>query len=391
MNRIASTLGLILWGFAAPASFAQTPAVLTLADCAITETAVTTGPCRTVDLDRRLQLNDIQTLGAHNSSHIAPTAEERVAFAALFDPVAIAGYDYTFPSLTDQLDMGVRNFEIDVQYDPDRVRPDAPPPGADGDYRVFHSAVDWRSNCITLAACLGELAEWSRAHPTHVPLVIYVQLKPPGTDPQVWAEQADYRPTRPFGQDQIRDIETLVVQTFGNERLFTPDELRKDANSLREAAQAGQWPTLGEMRGRVVVVLHQDANSPYSAEPDPVVRYRRLNPSFVGRTMFVITDDDLAPDAAFVNARGPEPLSDRIRSLVSQGFIVRRRTDDGLEEGRTGDGRRRDAAITAGAQMLATDFLQPDPTTGYVVRLGSPARCAPTRPVCREPAERPVP
>ena len=122
--------------------------------------------------------------------------------------------------------------------------------------------------------------------------------------------------------------------------------------------------------------------------PDAVVEYRAQNPGLRGRAMFVITDNHLAPDAAFVNVRDPEPSAAKIEALVTSGFIVRRRTDVDLVEGRTGDGRRRDAAITAGVQMLATDFIQPHAVTGYVVRLGSAARCAPTRPVCREPVGR---
>ncbi|HMJ14811.1 MAG TPA: Ca2+-dependent phosphoinositide-specific phospholipase C, partial [Polyangiaceae bacterium] len=58
------------------------------------------------------------------------------------------------------------------------------------------------------------------------------------------------------------------------------------------------------------------------------------------------------------------------------------------EEARSGDGRRRDAALGSGAQLISTDYPEPDPRfgTGYAVELSDHmvARCNPVRrPACR--------
>lgn len=73
----------------------------------------------------------------------------------------------------------------------------------------------------------------------------------------------------------------------------------------------------------------------------------------------------------------------QIRRAVKQGFIVRTRADAETREARTGDTRRREAALTSGAQYVSTDYLWPDPRfgTGYQVPLpqGAAATCNPVR------------
>ena len=67
---------------------------------------------------------------------------------------------------------------------------------------------------------------------------------------------------------------------------------------------------------------------------------------------------------------------------------MRTRADANTEEGRSGDGRRREAALGSGAQLITTDYPEPDPRFGtdYAVELPdhAVARCNPVRlPACR--------
>ena len=58
-----------------------------------------------------------------------------------------------------------------------------------------------------------------------------------------------------------------------------------------------------------------------------------------------------------------------------------RKADANTEQARSGDIKRRDAALASGAQFVSTDYPAPDPAlgTGYFVQLpgGSPVRCNP--------------
>src|SRR5690349_16515581 len=73
-----------------------------------------------------LALNQLQMIGTHNSYHVAPEAKlfaAEKAVAAGLGPDAgglgdINSLGYTHQSLTDQLDSGIRSFELDVWADP---------------------------------------------------------------------------------------------------------------------------------------------------------------------------------------------------------------------------------------------------------------------------------
>ena len=56
----------------------------------------------------------------------------------------------------------------------------------------------------------------------------------------------------------------------------------------------------------------------------------------------------------------PVAQEEEIRALVEEGFLVRTRADAGTAEARRNDTRRRDRAIATGAQLISTDYPEPD-------------------------------
>ncbi len=45
-------------------------------------------------------------------------------------------------------------------------------------FKVLHvQDLDFRSNCATLARCLGDLRAWSDAHPRHLPVIVTMNAK----------------------------------------------------------------------------------------------------------------------------------------------------------------------------------------------------------------------
>jgi hypothetical protein len=292
-------------------------------------------------LDDELRLNQVQVLATHNSYHI----QQDVPIAS--PPTQ----QYTHPPLDQQLDLGVRGFEIDVVNSPD------------GQFPVVHTPViDATSNCTPLAQCLQVTRTWSRAHPGHVPIFILVS---PEDDPIDFVIDPQLRPFDAAGLDQL---DALVRSTLGRQ-LITPDSVRGKAKTLRAAVTGRGWPTLGKTRGKIMVILN-------TGGPVRDV-FRQGHPSLEGRAMFV-TSGERAASAAVIKLDTPD--EPRIQQLVRDGFIVRTRADADLVEARANDVTRRDLSLRSGAQIVSTDFEVAVPAIGgYVVQIpgGTPARCDP--------------
>ncbi|MCB1644051.1 MAG: phosphatidylinositol-specific phospholipase C1-like protein [Pseudomonadales bacterium] len=325
-----------------------------------------------------LKLNEVQFLGSHNSykKAIDPALLQMLAAN---DPRTAAGLDYSHRPLTEQLNLGMRKLELDVFYDPEGGRyanpvglvaiPDPLPWAAElvqkPGFKVFHvQDIDFRSHCVVFATCLQQLADWSDAHPAHFPVFILINAK---TDK---IPRPDFVEPLPFDAAAWNALD-LELRSGLKQKLFTPDELRGDYATLREAVMAG-WPALDAMRGRILVVLDDSA--------EKKAFYAQGHPSLRDRAMF--TDAPADSDEAAIMVIN-EPLRDgaRITEMVRQGFIVRTRADADTSEARTGNTDRREAAFNSGAQIIATDYYLPDDRfeSGYKVELpeGGIARCNP--------------
>jgi Phosphoinositide phospholipase C, Ca2+-dependent len=292
-------------------------------------------------LDDTLRTNQVQVLATHNSYHI----QQDVPIAA--SPTT----QYTHAPLDQQLDLGVRGFELDVVNPPD------------GTFPIMHTpVVDNTSNCTPIAQCLQVTRAWSEAHPGHVPIFILIEPKDDDIDFVI-------DPTlRRFDAAGLDQLDAIVRKSLGRQ-LITPDSVRGKAKTLRAAVTGRGWPTLGKTRGKIMVILNTGG---------PVRdAYRLGHPSLEKRPMFV-TSGERAPSAAVIKLDTPD--EPRIQQLVRDGLIVRTRADADLVEARANDVTRRDLALRSGAQIVSTDFEVAVPAIGdYVVAIpdGTPARCDP--------------
>ncbi len=293
-------------------------------------------------LDNTLRTNQVQVLATHNSYHIQQDA-----------PIpASATTQYTHAPLDQQLDLGVRGFEIDVANPPD------------GSFPVLHTpVVDATSNCTPLAQCLQVIRTWSEAHPGHVPIFVLIEPKNDDID---FVIDPTLRRFDAAGLDQL----DKTVRSSLDPDLITPDSVRGNAKTLRTAVTGRGWPTLGKTRGKTLVALNTGG-----AIRDA---FLQGHPSLEGRAMFV-TAAEQSPAAAVIKMDDPDEA--RIQALVKQGFIVRTRADADLVEARNHDTTRRDITLRSGAQIVSTDFEVAVPAIGgdYVVQMpgGTPARCNP--------------
>jgi len=334
--------------------------------------------------DELVHLNQIQVIGSHNSYHAGFAPSER-KYLEIKNPKALRSLDYHHAPLGDQLSGGVRQIEIDVFADPNGGRfahpaivrnvaaaglpadPDFDPhhemdkPG----FKVMHvQDLDERSTCHTFVACLKDVRTWSQAHPRHIPICILVETKEDTPRDMPNAVKAE-----PFTPALFDALDAEIRSVFQPNEIITPDEVRGDASTLVEAVHAGKWPTLAQARGRVIFLMDQQHVGPL---------YTQGHPSLKGRILFTNAVPG-APDAAFVEQN--EGSLEEINALVKQGYLVRTRTDESTEQGRTNETTRRDLALSSGAQMLSTDYplSEPSPWTKYSVGLphGLVARCNP--------------
>jgi len=342
-------------------------------------------PCARAWMDQSLRMNDIAVVGTHNSYKLAiPKAELDAMIAA--NPAA-RGLDYSHRPLTEQLNAGARQLEIDIVNDPQGGRYVKPLSALGGGapvsqaFRAVMSKpgmktlhmpdVDFRSSCLTFVACLTEVRDWSRAHPDHAPMLIMMNAKagkasmPGGVEPL------------PFDAAAWDELDAEIRSVFGPDQLITPDQVRGKAATLREGVLAGGWPKLGAARGKVFFVLDEG--------PEVVASYAAGHPSLQGRAIFVNTDEN-NPAAAYLTLNDPVAEQDRIRAAVRQGFIVRTRADADTVEARAADVSRRTAAFSSGAQYVSTDYYWADPRfPTYEARLpgGAAANCNPIRAAAR--------
>lgn len=338
-----------------------------------TETAQ---PCITAPED--LRMNDIVAVGTHNSY------KERIARDVMAEMLRLRGeevlaLDYAHRPITEQLNAGVRQLEIDVYHDPEGGR-FARPLGVNGKgnqtdagfirdmrqsgFKVMHIPdIDFRSSCLRLVQCLTEIKTWSDANPGHVPLLILINSKqgeaalPGGTAPL------------PFTADAF-DALDAEIRAILSDKLITPDRVQGNAPTLREAVRTQGWPALADMRGRIFFALDE--------RPEVVATYRGSRKSLEGRVMFV-NSDEASPASAYITLNDPVKQQERIKAAVRAGIIVRTRADDNTWAARRNDKTQSEAAFTSGAHYISTDYIWPDPMlgNGYQVRLpgGNAAIC----------------
>ncbi|UDF05514.1 phosphatidylinositol-specific phospholipase C1-like protein [Asticcacaulis sp. AND118] len=304
-----------------------------------------------------LHMNDIQTVGTHNSYNIAIPASELALIRARHGAGADA-LDYGHLPLAQQLDLGMRQLEIDLLYDPEGGRyahPRLPqisgePYDATGmdkpGYKVLHMPdADVRSHCRTFVQCLTQIRDWSDAHPHHVPILIMMNAK----DGQPSLEGG----VKPFDYDAraFDALDSEIRSVFGPERLIEPDDVRGTHKTLREGARAGGWPTLEAARGKVFFALDEG--------PAKVAVYMRGHASLEGLPVFVNSVSEDAAHAAYFTLNDPVGQFARITAVVKSGFIVRTRADAETREARTNDRTRFEKALESGAQYISTDYPTP--------------------------------
>lgn len=341
-------------------------------------------PPTTVEgMDADLRMNQVQTVGTHNSYHRAPPSWLlNLASTFIADAAQAAEWKYTHSSVADQLEHeNVRQFEFDIYADSEGGRfarpalrllgapfngPHTQPEMDEPGFKVLHVAdLDFLSTCWTFVSCIQQVETWSSSHPGHLPVMILVEAKGYSDAPEVIATEIE-----PIDAAALDAIDAEIRSVFDEDRLLTPDDIRGSYPDVRTATQAEGWPRLGDVAGRVMFVLDQAGQAG---------TYATGHPGLAGRVMFTNTTS-----SGFRNLWNTTNEAS-IRNAVEDGYLVRARA--GQNQAVTairGDTVGREAALDGGAHWVSTDFPASGPALAdfgidYFVTIpgGGVARCNP--------------
>jgi hypothetical protein len=143
--------------------------------------------------------------------------------------------------------------------------------------------------------------------------------------------------------------------------LVTPDDLRGTAPDVNTAALAGQWPTLAQSRGKLLLVIYDKDGSGD--------KYKALHPGLQGAVAFPFGEPG-DKDTAVVKRDGS--LEPDIDALAKAGYLIR--TSPGKDKAKVAQ------AVVGGAHVVSTDnpVLKPrDPAIQVQLPGGLPSRCNP--------------
>ena len=303
-----------------------------------------------------LKINEIQVIGSHNSYKKTLLPEVYEYLSKRDSQNLLPRIQYEHIPIPRQLDLGLRNLEIDVYADSkggkyahpkilDLVKTAQPfdPEGKmkKPGYKMIHiTDIDYQTQYYTLEDCLKDLKKWSDAHPDHDP--IFITLEPKDGNANAYGTEPEH-----YTAELFNDLDAELVKYLGKNKIITPDEIRGSYPTLNAAVLNRNWPKVQEAKGKFLFVLDNNGENRDL--------YIKGHPSLKGRMIFTNSAPGTAEAAAlFRNDPGPE-----ITGLIKQGYIVRTRADADTMEARKEDYSRFEKAKASGAQIITTDYYQP--------------------------------
>lgn len=303
-----------------------------------------------------LKINEIQVIGSHNSYKKAILPEVYSYLSKKDTLNFLPRIQYEHIPIPQQLDLGLRNLEIDVYADSkggkyahpkilDLVKTTQPfdPEGKmkNPGYKMIHiTDIDYQTWYYTLEGCLKDLKKWSDAHPDHGP--IFITLEPKDGKANKFGTEPEHYTSKLFD-----DLDNELKKYLGKNKIITPDDIRGSYKTLNEAVLNKNWPKVRDAKGKFLFVL--DNNS----ENRDI--YLKDHPSLKGRMLFTNSNPG-TPESAVLFMNDP---SQKIAELVKQGYIIRTRADADTTEARKEDYSRFEKAKESGAQVITTDYYQP--------------------------------
>ncbi len=312
----------------------------------VDESAIYAGNLK-ADLEAGIKFNELSFLGTHNSYQTTSVPEYKKLFKHLsnitFGLVPENSGDFARETLTEQLNNGLRSFEIDIEtFERD----------GEISFTCMHiPTFDMRTSCYDFALAMKEIAMWSDNNPDHLPITVIIEPK------RVFIPLEDMKF---FNLDYAKELDNVLREALGD-RLFTPADMLRDYASFGAMRAADDWCRVEDMLGKVVVMLH---------ETTVTENYIAIDPSIKTQAMFpMLREEDIERDcASIILANKPDELVEIKDEIKSKKIMVRTRADkfnDISEE-------RRELAFKSEANIISTDYpVRPGMTAdSYYVSFG---------------------
>ena len=114
-------------------------------------------------------------------------------------------------------------------------------------------------------------------------------------------------------------IERNILSVFPTQKIFTPDDLRTHGMTLEQSIKEFGWPSLQDMKGKVIFLLHKD----------PIlIEYQKKYNDLQNSYMFM-TKENRGEESPFLLMNNP--YDKRIKMAIEQNYIIRTRADEDLK------------------------------------------------------------
>ena len=278
-----------------------------------------------------VKYNEVSFLGTHNSyqKECVPARQKlfqdasTVTFGLVKSEKATFSADY----LTDQLNLGIRSIELDVET-----------VVADGkiSFVCSHAPVlDMPTHCYDFALALKEIKLWSDANPNHLPITIIIEPK------KVFIPDKNMRY---FTCGYANELGEQAKAIFGD-TLITPADMIGKHSSFKEMREADDWMTLSETRGHVMILLHDTTVTDKYIEQDTSIKTQAMFPML----RYDSRDKDYA---SFLLINKAKDIQVQAAEVLGKKLVIRTRSDN------FGSYKESDSqiALNSGAQIVSTDY-----------------------------------
>lgn len=297
------------------------------------------------ELEAGIKFNEIGFIGTHNS-YQTPTTD---AYSKIFNNLDYLTFglvsnqlgQFSNEALTDQLNCGIRSFEMDVEvFDRD----------GEISFTCMHSPhFDMTTSCYDFSLGLEEIAMWSDNNPNHLPVTILVEPK---------GAFIPLEDMKALNIDYAQIFDGMLREVLGD-KLFTPADMLRDYESFGEMRAADDWCKVSDMLGKVVVLLHESSVTEDYIDLDPTIKSQAMFP------MLRLNDID-RDCASFIILNSPaEVLKNNEEIIHEKNLIVRTMSDTNTNVSQ----EKIETAFECDAQIISTDHPpKSDPDyDGYVV------------------------
>lgn len=284
------------------------------------------------ELEAGIKFNELSFIATHNSYQTVSTDTTKKLYRHLsdltFGLVKPNKADFESETLTDQLNCGIRSFEIDIEvFDRD----------GDISFTCMHSPnIEMTTSCYDFALAMKEIAMWSDNNPDHLPITVIIEPK------ETFLPLEDMKK---FNIGYADEFDSVLRETLG-EKLFTPDDMLRDYASFGEMRKADDWCKVNDMLGKVLILLHECNTTEKYIAADETLRSQAMFP--------MLREKDIERDcASFIIMNKPDDLLEVQDAVIDENkLIVRTRTDKFTEV----TDERYELAMGSKANIVSTDY-----------------------------------